>query len=650
MPKIQLPAGLTQDALRLMVNAQYTASFNTVNRKRMTFRERDKYYNDQYKTELVDMKILSAVHTTMLSLMKVNGRTVRFSPTSIFGTIYARDMEKVSERLYNKMEADESYSFVLDNKLKYGVGLRIMVGTDPVNDLPMWRRMDTRLWVPDPQGGYGKKFRWEGFEEEVSYAELKNMGVDNLQYVQDASMPSGEVQLMKVVSYSSSGLNAPSDVMKSDRGRMVSIYHHFFERNGKKFYSLWSSGRSVLHMLVEIKPVFADEKKDPSRIKFPIAHNYFQPKTNDPFGVSLTEQMIDKHIAQNILFNLMLYREKNVALGDDVIFDSRAGLDRRILAQPTMGQRFIPGDGQRIGGIQNALVAIPKNSTPQSVVNAFEMLGRAIETSTTIDARQMGISGSRPVTLGEANQLQSNNNLRSLYYDDVNNSGEKEFWHITFRCMAENMEADNKLLIRVASETAPQTFSYMRKDIVGDTLPEIEIISQVQHKEKMDSDRTQIMPLLMNKLASPDLSPAKKAMIERRVYLMLGMKREDAKSLSGMSVEESDAMNKLLLLNNNDFDGAIVDREDVDHEVYIEVFEMGLPTEARAAAIAARKKVMLEMGFNKANVKSQMLGMQQGGAGATQQQMASQAMNQFSNEATQANADMAGTVTRGQGR
>ena len=85
----------------------------------------------------------------------------------------------------------------------------------------------------------------------------------------------------------------------------------------------------------EIKPVLAEEKKDPTKVDFPIILNYWKPRRNDPFGESVPDKLDDKQIAKTILFNLNIIKAKKEALGGDFIWNSRLIKNKNDILKPT---------------------------------------------------------------------------------------------------------------------------------------------------------------------------------------------------------------------------------------------------------------------------------------------------------------------------
>lgn len=97
----------------------------------------------------------------------------------------------------------------------------------------------------------------------------------------------------------------------------------------------------------EVLPVYKEEKENPEIIPFPVNLKYFFPEVGNPYGISLVDLIMDKHKYKNVLANLMFLKEKDVALGDDVIFDTNIIKNPNDLVRPTMNKKFIGADGRQ---------------------------------------------------------------------------------------------------------------------------------------------------------------------------------------------------------------------------------------------------------------------------------------------------------------
>jgi hypothetical protein len=308
----------------------------------------------------------------------------------------------------------------------------------------------------------------------------------------------------------------------------------------------------------------------------------------------------DKHRFKNVLANLMFIREKDMALGDDVLYDTNVVKNRNDLTSATLSRKFIGADG-RGGNIQNAVAIIPKNPSSGSTQNMVSLLDQWAQTAVSIDPRTMGISGSQAVTATESQQLQANSNLRTLFEGKINNIAEVDFWKEHLRGYLENMGASEEKVVRVTNCFGSQLKKLTTNDIITDTDPDMEVVSKAELQNEIDRKKANLTPLLMAVMNDPNRPAASKDSALRKMFELNDLTKEEAYLYALPSAEELDATDLVPLLNMNIMDAATIDpaKMDVNHATYIAVFQKALPTEAREKAIQARKRAIIEMGQHK---------------------------------------------------
>ena len=238
-------------------------------------------------------------------------------------------------------------------------------------------------------------------------------------------------------------------------------------------------------------PVYEEEKDNPALIKFPVKLKYFLPKPYDPAGTSLVDLIQDKHRYKNVLANLMFLREKDAALGDDVIFDVNIIKNPNDLTTPSLNKKFIGADG-RMGAISGATSVMPKNPSSPANYNFLNFLDNSSTFATGIDARQMGLQGNQDTTLGEAQQLQANANLKTQYFNVVANIGEKAFWKEWLRSYHENFKSSEKKVVRVTDSFGTKNIEFTKKDFISEEDPDIKIISAADKNSELMQNKAQL--------------------------------------------------------------------------------------------------------------------------------------------------------------
>ena len=227
----------------------------------------------------------------------------------------------------------------------------------------------------------------------------------------------------------------------------------------------------------------------------------------------------------------------------------------------------------------------------------MDKLSSMRQDATGIDARQMGISGGPDVTLGEAQQLQANNNLRSLFEIRINNQGEKQFWMLWLRAYRQNFKDGDVKVIRVSSPLGQNNVEFTKKDLISSQDPDVEIKSKVEIENERQKQIAQLTPTLMAISVDPEASKISRTMAKRKLLELANVELDEQLIYASPSAEESDARDKIALLNENDILGAKIDPEymDVDHQTYEIIFTQALPTPATIAAIKARRDARIKM-------------------------------------------------------
>jgi hypothetical protein len=335
----------------------------------------------------------------------------------------------------------------------------------------------------------------------------------------------------------------------------------------------------------------------------------------------------------------MFLKEKDAALGDDVIYDTNVVKNKNDLSTPTLSKKFIWADFTMMTG--NPFYTVPKNPAQPSTYNFSDFLDRMTQLSSGIDARQMGIQGSSSVTLGEAQQIQANNNVKSLFEIRINNMWEKTFWELWYRAYKENFSDAEKKLVRVTNALWTQNFEFTKDDLMTSQDPDVEIRAKSDIASERQAQMANLAPLLMAAMNNPAKSQIAKTMAERKLYELNNIEEDESFIYVPPSWEEIDAMWKLPLLNNNDPLGITIQPDEVnlDHMTYITIFKQALPTPATKAAIEARKQAMIENGKAQANSQASSESMLQAG---------NQAQNMMMQNANNINQSNSNSNNRGQ--
>ena len=594
-------ANLPKDSKDLVAKIQqeYGLAIQTVVRKRQDFRKQDELLNNVQDKDKIDLKTYYYIEDALLAMHYSDELKVKFNPRKFSTSQQAKNLNSLAKFDYEEMDMSIMDYAVQQNRLRRGVGLRAQVGWDATRQVPLWEVIDTRQWIPDPHGWLDPKgFRFHGFDYSVAQSALSEdegyFDIDKL-----VTTESSESLLTRTYAQRSAALNPFVDDLSGDKDTgLLGIYHHYTTWKGKKLMVTLGNERTVIVRILELDPVFSEEKKDPRNVPFGVAMNHYSPQFGNPYGVSLMDLLQDKHRYRNLLANLNFLREKDLALGDDVMYDINLIPNRNDLSRATFNKKYIGVDGTR-GSLANATAIMPKNPTSASSYNFDQFLSTSAAYATGVDARQLGIEGSRAITAQEAQMLQANNNLKSVFKNRINNIGEKQFWKLWLRAYHEHFGSAEKKVIRVTDSFGVTNVELKKKDFLTGEDPDIQIISRNDDAAIREKQKVDLMPILFANMQNPNLPRFQKDLSMRKAYTLAGMEEDEAIAYTGQGYEELDALQRLELLNHGDPMGAEIDNMDVDHQTYITIFQRAMETPIKYKAIFARQQAIIAMGQNK---------------------------------------------------
>lgn len=601
MSKNQHPSGLSEKELvelREQVRREYYLSYNTIVRKRQIFRQQDELLNWIKDQDKIDTKTLFYTLYSKMAIVYSDETQVKFVPRIFPWTSQANNLNKLAKFDHDEMQLPILNYEVQLNRFMRWVWIRLQTGWDKTKKIPTWKTIDTRSWVPDPRWWFDPRdFRFHWFE----FSDYKyNLSKEDWFYEKEVEKcrisESPETILTRVRSQQAAWLFPATDQILDPQATNweIAVYYHLTRFKGKPIFTVWWDNIWNLIKFEEIKPVFEEEKWDNRNIPFPVVLNYFCPRKWDPYWTSLADLVQVPHRYKNIMANLMFLREKDLALWDDILYDTNLIKNRNDLSTPTLSKKFIGADFTMM--TQNPFYTVPKNPTQPSTYNFSDFLDRISQIATGIDARQMWVQWGSNITLWEAQQLQANNNIKSLFEIRINNQWEKQFWNLWYRAYKENFWEAEKKVVRVTNSMWIQNIEFTKEDLISQKDPDVMVKSKSEITSEKNQQIANLAPLLMQTSADPTAPQIARTYAKRKLYELNNIDEDEAFIYVPPSWEEIDAIDKLPLLNNNDADWVAIDPSEMnlDQMTYITVFKQALPTPATKAAIEARKMAMIQ--------------------------------------------------------
>jgi len=102
------------------------------------------------------------------------------------------------------------------------------------------------------------------------------------------------------------------------------------------------------------------------------------------------------------------------------------------------------------------------------------------------------LQGSANITLGEAQQLQANANLKTQYLNEIGNIGEKHFWQLWLRSYHDNFRKSDKKVVRVTDAFGTKNLEFTKDDFMSKENPDIKIVSEADKVAKLEQQKSQL--------------------------------------------------------------------------------------------------------------------------------------------------------------
>jgi len=382
------------------IQEEYSSGLDYVKSKRDLYRKRLDMIDTQNKQkDKINIHMINNTIKALLAVQYSDDPTIKFvSRDGFLSQDKADKLNHVAK--YDNDEADyqQLYYQCQWDKLFYGVGIRLKDRWDSIRSVPTFKSIDPLSWIPDPlpsQTGKwsGQDYRFHGFITQMTYFDMIESGLYDEEALEKTKTQhwNNEEENNRTAS-NRVGLYNDAAEDRNENFR-VDIYHHYTKwYNDKgdiaKFHVVLTGDVTQILSVEELKPVLAEEKKDPSLIPRPVVLNYFEPRRRDPFGISVTDLLEDKQRAKSILFNLNIVKAKMEAFGGDMLVNSTMGINRQDLLRPTVNAKYISVDpGSQ--PLSNAVVEMPRSQIKTDSFNMIANLERESQLDSGIDAAQL---------------------------------------------------------------------------------------------------------------------------------------------------------------------------------------------------------------------------------------------------------------------
>lgn len=567
---------------------------NFVDQKRQLFLKRLQLYTniaDQWgKTDKVYVRAIRSTMLTLMSLYYSDQITVNFAGRQLWDDELADNYNNLAEFDHEEMNLEKLTYDVQWNRLFYGVGIRVFDHWDEVRNVPVYRSVDPISWIPDPLG-YIDNHRFHWFELEVQDSDL----TDNIYFNVDKITPSESQREQERRNELQQSRQLNGWTPQTESQPIYGIYNHYTIIKGKKYLVTLANDNALLIRFEEIKPVYEEEKKDTSLIKFPVILNQYEPFKGDPFGISVCDLLEDKQKIEQLFLNLNRIKAEHEAWGDTYLVDTSAIKNLNDLRQHTQWPKYVRADLQKNA---NPIKEVERGRIKQDSMNMAQIIKAQWASDMWLDERSVWGTPDKNITATENQRVQRNQNVKLVLNNKINQWWEKDFWKDWLREYYEFFPFKGEKNIMLQNSFGNVIQSIKRKDIDTWANIDVKIINTSEEEAMKEQEKAALLVIADLVLQDPSSPIISKTFAKRSIAKANNLNKDKISVLFPASVEEMTAKLDLELLNR---DMEVSEIEDLteDHMTYIVVYGKAMDTNARNDAIQARMQAMILSGQSK---------------------------------------------------
>lgn len=582
--------GYTKEEIIKQIQDQYNESIQFTRLKREIFKRRDKLnvgIKDQQ--DKVYVRLVYATVDTLNALEYSDERSVIFNGRQVGTQDYADNVNNVAKYDYEQMGCEMKKLQVRHDKYMRGVGIEVMDKWDSLLHNPEYKVIDPMVYCPDWFGNVNTWPRYHWFEFQAIRADLE---ADENYFDIDDCMTTDQLNTLAAETQDNirteRGLNNVVQTYKSD---ILNIYYHYFKLWNRPYLAVLWNDKTKLIRFEQLPAITDIEKKDPSKIPFPIVLRHYRPVRYDPFGISVPDLLEDKEAMQQLFINLSRIKAEHEALWDLFLFDPDK-VDVNNLTIPTIWPKYIPVTW--MASIQGGAVAMQEVPKWQ-IKNDAQMMPDIIRNEGMLwigmDNQTLWVQWQSNITATENQRVQGNANLRLMLGIKLDNYAEKQFWGLWYRFYLYYFNTGKVKNFALNDSIGRVYYSIKKSDFGWLTDIDIEIKSKTDVEAQKEKEKVGFMAVVMNTLANPNLKQSQRAFLERELYRLNWVPEEKINLYVAMPDEERNAKEHLALLNNNEMPPKISNLDE-DHWAYIVIYDRALNTDAKWKAIERRKLAM----------------------------------------------------------
>jgi hypothetical protein len=590
MQDLQKKLPMSESDIVSKVNTEYEESIEFTRNKREIFKRRDKLYlwiNDQ--EEKLYVRYVYSVIDTLLALETSDERSVIFAWRKVGMEDYANNINNVAKYDYEQMWCFKKKYQTRRDKYMYWPRIEVMDMRDESLQVPTYKVISPLVWCPDWFADVNNWARYHWFEFSACRWELEN----NPRYFNKDKMYSKQ-QLDTLETRAKQSQNTQrvlADPIILSSNDIISLYYHYTTIKWKKYLAVLSNERSLLIRFEEIPAMTDIEKKDNTKITFPVIVWHRRPLRYDPFGVCVPDLLEDKEAMTQLFLNLKRIKAEHEALWDMFMYDPDK-VDVNSLTIPALWPKYVPVTW--LWSMQYpAMMEVPKWNIKQDEQIITSEIMNQWTLAIGMDNQTLWIAWANNMTATENQRIQANSNLRMLLWIKFDNEAEKDFWTRWYKFYLYYFDSTKEKNFKLNDSVWENFYSVKKKDFLGITDIDVEIRGKADLDAKTEKERIWFMAVAQFVLNDPTSSESSKKFALREMLRLNWVPQEKVNMMVKPTNEEQKATEHLQLLNRNEMPPKINNLNE-DHWTYITIYNRAFDTDAKWKAISRRMIAMQE--------------------------------------------------------
>lgn len=528
------------------------------------------YKNVKLNKDLIGDSTLANNHHSLMARAYLDRPMAHFSPTTTGMDDVVANLNSVLKEDYDEQDYAIVSYYTFFFEFLFGVGIVARTGWDGNEKRNIYKWVDPRIWVPDPNGDYlTGDYQFTGFEKVFHKDELLSIGVS-------------EEEISELIPNKSKS-NGSKDRLDQDRSRVglspdsggqtengfFELYWHYTKfrcKDGKirKFRLLLDDACTEILKFDEVEPITKEERKDPSLVKFPFTFYYFRPEPGNPFGSRVGDFCRDVQKAKAELQNLRLQKSK-AELYPMYLYNQRYVKNRGDLAFGFNKMIAIDTGSDGAVSLDSIVRPMTKDFRSDWSFQIEQSLDRQVEGGLSVGAVMQGITPEERDSATRDNLIQSNSDINLNLDKKAHNFGERCFVKDWLRGYIENFtDADKKIAV-LNTGLGQLPISLSKKDFLVEDNLKITVLSTGEieaQKRKEQQAINAVVPLLS---ADPQMDKASKNHLMRLYARVNGIEEKDIAIILHDTPDEMMAKDENLILRDDEWVNVSETDDDLQH-------------------------------------------------------------------------------------